>query len=315
MRDWLWHLFNDSMRTNAWSIVALVVIVVMTITGAILIDTGVRRVRFLGKREPETMDDKAQAAETISAARAGTEDDGWSVPRPRPETLADYPAGKTVIETPPASLHDEPAMPGPRMSVPPADSGVHALPEPTPARVMQVACDHCGGTGYVEMTVNDLLRESIALIPDGGGDMVVKEFYTNLLHAAPNLAEIFPPDLLTTDETKHQRDKLYQALAALATLYDPQDDEKMARLRTAAGSFGRSHASFYRPSEGISRGASLAEYVAVEAILLDTFHAVAGAEWKPEYDAAWAVAYEHLTAMMLDAQHSTPMTAPRFPRS
>lgn len=346
MKAWLDHLFNDPIRTNPWSIVALSVIVTAILTGMALLSWGVRRIRFLGKKEPETMDDRAQADDTIKAARADYEGNApepahtgdaleASAGRlglaestmdyfgltPRPKTLADLPdpvaTGRSFTDAAFGRLTDEPEPQGPRMSTPPSaltDSGVHALPEAPAAKVMRMDCEHCGGTGYVEMTVNDLLRESIALIPEGGGDMVVKEFYTQLLAAAPNLAEIFPADLLTTDETRHQRDKLYEALAALSTLYDPQDADKMTRLRNAAGSFGRSHASFYRPSEDATRGASLEEYAAVKAILMATFHAVAGDAWKTAYDAAWSEAFDHLTGMMLDAQHSTPMTAPRFPR-
>jgi hemoglobin-like flavoprotein len=312
-RDWLWHVANDPIRDNVWSLSGLILIVAGGMGMLYLLGDKVRTMRFRRRTKGDDVqpdDDRAQAAAAIDNARALHDDDadGRTDPAERLQVIRPV-AGMAATgqDGPAESVYYPPADPV-------TDSGVHAAPI-VRSLVMQVTCGECGGVGYVEVTISSLLRESIALVPDGGGDMVVKEFYTRLLHAAPGLAEIFPADLLTTDEEKHQRDRLYAALAALANLYDPDDAEKMARLRTAAGSYGRSHASFWRPSEGVSRGATLAEYAAVEATLLETFHAVAGSEWKPEYDEAWVVAFDHLTGMMLDAQHSTPMTAPRFPRA
>jgi hypothetical protein len=92
-----------------------------------------------------------------------------------------------------------------------------------PFRGIRVECHECQGVGYVLKSVNDLLRESLGLLGDAG-DAVVTEFYRRLIDAdngkdpADQLASLFPPDLLTDDRTRGQRDKLLKALTALADL-------------------------------------------------------------------------------------------------
>lgn len=263
--------------------------------------------RFLGiGRRDETeagVSDRAAADEAIRQARAD-----WDGPR-----TGD---GRTTTDDPPVLL-DEPPAPDPV-----ADSGVHAREDlVSAASVHKMACTECGGQGYVFRTTGDLLQESLSLIPEGGADMVIKEFYTRLLNKAPGLADLFPADLLiaaTGDRDSRgysQRDKLYQALNALAVLYDPDDERKMERLDTALGAFGRSHALFYRPSEDAVRGATLEEYAAVKATLFETFGAVAGEAWRTAYTTAWSEAYDYAAAAMMREQHLAGMRAPRFPRA
>jgi hemoglobin-like flavoprotein len=192
------------------------------------------------------------------------------------------------------------------------------------ATALRAPCPHCRGKGFV-MTTSDLLRESVGLLGRTEDDAVLV-FYRHLLEAAPSLAEIFPADLLAPrhglgDPDSRgigQRDKLYGALEALATMYDPadtSDDGPMARLNTALCSFGRAHASFVRPSEGVTRGATVEEYGAVKAVLFATFHELAGEKWLPEYDAAWAEAYDYAALEMLREQYRSAFRAPRFPRA
>lgn len=189
-----------------------------------------------------------------------------------------------------------------------------ALPAPRAAD----QCPHCRGTGHV-LTTNDLLRESIALLGPNGNE-VMRIFYANLLEAAPNLAEIFPPDLLTTDETRMQRDKLLGALVAVAQNFDPDNpqSEGMRVLKTHLATFGRSHKAFYRPSEGVSRPATLAEYHAVGIILLNTLHDVAGAAWLPEYDDVWVPTYDRIAKWMIhyqvEAEETVGEWSGRYPR-
>jgi hemoglobin-like flavoprotein len=192
------------------------------------------------------------------------------------------------------------------------------------ATALRDPCSACRGKGYV-MTTSDLLRESVGLLGRTEDDAVLV-FYRHLLDAAPNLAEIFPADLLAPrhglgDPDSRgigQRDKLYGALEALATMYDPADTSEggpMARLDTALQSFGRAHASFVRPSEGVTRGATVEEYGAVKAVLFATIHELAGEKWLPEYDGAWAEAYDYAALEMLREQYRSAFRAPRFPRA
>lgn len=232
-------------------------------------------------------------------------------------------------------------LPDPR----PGDSGVHAMPI---IQAERQTCPACKGTGYMP-SQNDLLRESIALVGDGG-DMVVKEFYTRLLQAAPDLASLFPPDLLIdaktpdwegySDEGKRemlvragligendplpadppvrdgrkQRDRLLGALVALSQSYDRTDFAAMNRLDIALASFGRHHAAFARP-DGTVSGATLEEYAAVKAVLFATLIDAAGEAWKPEYTAAWSDAYDYAAGVMMAEQRRTEMLVPRMPRA
>lgn len=181
-----------------------------------------------------------------------------------------------------------------------------------PAAPQRDQCPVCRGTGY-KMTVSDFLRESVGLI-EGHEDEVVQEFYRRLLMAAPGLAALFPDDLLTTDETHHQRDRLVAALAALATTYDPYSPAKMEQLDTALAAFGRHHSNFARP-DGTSAGATLDEYYAVKVTLIGVFHDFAGEAWLPVYDAAWSEAFDYAAAHMLVAQFKSPQRYARQVRS
>jgi hemoglobin-like flavoprotein len=173
-------------------------------------------------------------------------------------------------------------------------------------------CPHCRGTGKI-LTTNDLLRESIALVGDQGDD-VVREFYRRLLDAAPGLAELFPADLLAEDTIKGQRDKLLQALIALANLYDPENADQMGILDTHLAVFGRSHGTFYRASEGVTRGATLDEYQAVKVVLFGTLRDFGEALWLSEYDAAWSEAYDYAAGAMLFHGMRSPLKSARYAR-
>jgi hemoglobin-like flavoprotein len=186
-------------------------------------------------------------------------------------------------------------------------------------------CPHCRGTGKT-LTTNDLLRESLELLGNAGDD-VIREFYRRLLDAAPHLADLFPPDLLTEIprpnaegevRTMHggpqQRDKLLSALTALAQLYDPTRAEQMAVLDTHLATFGRSHANFARP-DGTVRGATLDEYQAVKVVLFGTLHDFAGAAWLSEYDDVWSEAYDYAAGAMLFHSMRTDAKSARYARS
>jgi hemoglobin-like flavoprotein len=177
-------------------------------------------------------------------------------------------------------------------------------------------CPHCMGTGRV-LTTNDYLRMSIDLLGDQG-DKVVAEFYARLLTEAPELASLFPADLVDPlagagSPGRIQRDKLLGALVAVSQTYDRDNPKAMEILDTHLATFGRSHANFQR-SNGTVRGATLAEYHAVKVVLFGTLHDAAGEAWRPEFDDAWSEAYDYAVGEMLHAQNHTDLRSPRYPR-
>lgn len=300
-RDWAWHLFNDPLRDNPWSVVALVVIVVAVPAAWVTADRWVRH--MWRRRREHAMTDYERAADTIDTAREDQPTAGA-----RPAYMSD---AEPAVFTEPGVGDPDPVT----------DSGVHALGDLTDvANLHRVGCRTCGGQGFTLMSTRELLRDSVALIPDGGGDVVVKEFYTRLLKKAKGLTYLFPPDLLTAatadpnSRGARQRDRLYKALEALATMYDPDDRAGMEKLDTALAAFGRSHATFNR-DDGPVRGATLDEYAAVKATLLETLQALTGAAWSTAFTSAWSEAYDYAAATMMYEQHrSRFMATPRQPR-
>jgi hemoglobin-like flavoprotein len=220
-----------------------------------------------------------------------------------------------------------PDLSGRQRTVGVSDSGVHALPQPT--RGLRVGCHECDGRGFVVKPVKELLRESLALIPEGQGDAVVTEFYRRVLAAdkgkapADRLVSLFPADLVSASagmsESRgvQQRDKLFKTLVALADLYNPDDPAAIERLDNALRAYGRSHALFLRP-DGSVRGATLQEYAQVQSVLLGTFHDLTAAAWRSEYDMAWIEAYDHAAPVMMAEAHRAilagEVTVPREPR-
>lgn len=290
-RDWLWHLLNDPMRSNPWSLVALAVIVAAGAVVVIGVGVGADKIRrIMFRRRTETVvsqEDQTEVMAPISAPPSTANREIYEVPYSEP-AMDGYAGGGYI--------------PGP------SESGVHALPEAIGTSGVQMACEHCGGSGVVVRSVSELLHEVAALVPDGGGDRIVKEFYVRLLAAAPDLASLFPGDLVTAqsgDEDSAgftQRDRLWKALVAMLTMYDPADAAAMERLDHALGAFGRSHAAFPRP-DGTVKGATLQEYAAVQNVLMGVLHDVAGNAWRPAYDAAVEEAYDYVAAHMMDEAH------------
>lgn len=254
---------------------------------------------------------KADPAGFLTAARHATEQTRRAMSQPT-VTLGDPMPDATDTNPITVTPETDPA------ANPVTDSGVHALEgddyvQPT----IRVSCPTCG-VGHVDRPVNALLRESVGLIPVDGGDMVIKEFYTRLLRAAPTLGSLFPRDLLTAatqdgaSPGAMQRDKLLNAIAGLAELYGSSRAD-MDHLTTLLLQWGRSHAAFARP-DGTVRGAAQAEYELVGTIFIRTFADVAGDQWKPEYERAWAEAYDDAVLVMRWAQRQSSMTAARYPR-
>lgn len=329
---WLWHLMHDPIRSNPWSLgvsVLFAVLIVMATAGPLI---GWAIDRRTARQETEAGDVK------LFHRGDGMEHEAEHVNGRDPRASSPDPAYETLAQ--PA---DDP-VPSPD---PVTDSGVHAAPQRSPAVLSghKVQCAGCRGYGFVIVSTRDLLIESKALLDDAG-EVIVKEFYTRLLRAAPDLASLFPADLLAEqqpvvedgshdlpDEAKHegllpdfraaaaakrktgkeQREKLLGALLALATLYDPDDEASMEKLTNALQAFGRSHASFARP-DGSERGATLDEYAAVKGALFGTLVTTAGPAWKHAYTMAWSEAYDFAAVTMLAEQYRTVSAVARMPR-
>jgi hemoglobin-like flavoprotein len=262
--------------------------------------------------DPYDPDAKQAAADVIATF-------GHARPHPATDRLGD-PMPETRYDDDPSADADyqhtdladtDPRMPAPNLTDQLADSGVHHVDGDYQPPTLRFAIQ-------VERPVNDLLRESIALIPEGGGDMVIKEFYTRLLHAAPGLIPLFPRDLLvaaTQDGGSRgalQRERLLAALIGLSELYGGSQAD-MDHLNNLLAKWGREHASFTRP-DGTVSGATPEEYLAVKQVLFGTLVDVAGGQWRVEYTQAWSQAYDHAMVMMLHAQHTSGMTSARHPR-
>lgn len=320
VKVWLYHLFHDPMRDNPWSLAALVVIVAALLGGMLLLGVAVNRGRQMifrrRNREDETVseprdtsqDARRLADDSISRAMVPpAQDTDEAMPSTSIPTMLNIPDGQRWAElgttTDGGKVYFRPD--------PVADSGVHALPDTTEGH--RVACTHCEGAGYVIRTTSELLRESIGLVGDGG-DMVVREFYTRLFAVAPDLAALFPPDLLTTDETKRQRDRLLKAIIALSQSYNTDDPAGMDRLDTALAAFGRSHSKFRYP-DGSERGATLEQYAVVKAVLFEVLVAVAGDKWVPAYTEAWSEAYDYAAGVMLAEARRGGQQFARMPRA
>lgn len=134
---------------------------------------------------------------------------------------------------------------------------------------------------------NRMQRASIALVqasftrisPDAA--RVAAHFYRRLFELDPGLRPLFRGDI------DPQGLKLMATLQlAVAALDNP------ARIAPALRHLGRSHLSY-----GVRDG----HYATVGAALLDTLDALLGAAFTPALRAAWAEAYELLSAPMRDA--------------
>lgn len=328
MTEWLERFLNEPMAQNGWSLAVLLLGFVAVL--APLLVRMWRDRRVFGRRDKETtveptkdqvrtMREEGMAQEEVeqatpSAGRTDAEIDAAMEEKWKTEgiVLPDemVPAPRDADDV--ATIQKAPFRG--RMAV---ATAARSAPAPLISPV-RIECEHCKGVGYVP-GLNDLLQESIGLLGDRA-DEVVRLFYATLLNDQPDLAYLFPNDLVTASvDTKDspgvaQREKLLGALVALAESYDPGDHDKMTRLTSALARFGRSHAAFTR-RDGTVWGATLDEYKAVKDALFSTLVRVAGEHWKPEYTAAWSQAYDYAAAVMLAEQFRSGFVAPRFPRS
>ncbi len=195
-------------------------------------------------------------------------------------------------------------------------------------------CADCAGRGFVMLTTAQVLTAFRALTGELAGTetghAIVAKFYDRLLAAdaskrpADRLAPLFPNDLITAAHSdtesagREQRERLLAGIDALAKFYVPGNLNSMDRLDTAAAAFGRAHSAFKRPGSEV-RGASLAEYAAVQSILFNTLADVLGDGTWGAFEPAWREAYDYFATKMMEAQHAEEIRLARsgltpFPR-
>jgi hemoglobin-like flavoprotein len=229
----------------------------------------------------------------------GNEDAGMR-PSPYPREAAE----QAVAAGRRAAFADEPD--------PLTDSGVHALDDTTDREQITV-------TMTVTRYTNDLLTETAGMLPEDSAsrDDAIREFYRRLLTAAPDLAFLFPPDLLTAahgsgDPGAVQRDRLLAAILALADTYGA-GPEAMQRLDNVIVSMGHRHAAFAR-ADGTVEGATEAEYDAVIAVFLQLMRDALGDQFTDLHWKAWMRALRYVKVGMLWAQYHSGASYPRMPR-
>lgn len=132
---------------------------------------------------------------------------------------------------------------------------------------------------------------AVGLVDDAGrptavGRALTLEFYGRLLAAAPYLKAKFPDDILEARESLdsaglRQRDKLLKAILTVCVLWDPGNDERMARLDETLDAVGRAH---------VQHGATLEEYGAVLGVFLGVCADYARTAKVPH--PVWTEAYE-----------------------
>jgi hemoglobin-like flavoprotein len=121
------------------------------------------------------------------------------------------------------------------------------------------------------------------------GDELMNEFYARLFAAAPAVRPLFPADM------KKQKTMLLGALVLLRkSLRDL--DGIVPTLRT----LGARHVAY---------GAQPEHYPVVGAALIASMAAIAGDEWKPEYESAWSGAFEIVAATMLEGAAQAQLEA------
>jgi nitric oxide dioxygenase len=119
------------------------------------------------------------------------------------------------------------------------------------------------------------------------GDELMDEFYSRLFAAAPSVRLLFPEDL--------GRQKM-MLLGALVLLRESLGDLDpiVPKLRE----LGARHVAY---------GARAEHYPVVGTTLIASMAAVAGDRWKPEYEQAWAAAFDVVAGVMLEGAAETEL--------
>jgi hemoglobin-like flavoprotein len=126
----------------------------------------------------------------------------------------------------------------------------------------------------------DALETSFDLVASRG-DELMDVFYARLFATAPAVEPLF-----AGTDMQRQKAMLLSALVLLRKSLRNLD----AILPTLHG-LGARHAAY---------GAQASHYPVVGAVLIASMAEVAGLDWRPEYEDAWAEAYSVVAGAMLD---------------
>ena len=121
------------------------------------------------------------------------------------------------------------------------------------------------------------------------GDELMDEFYARLFAAAPAVRPLFPPDL------KQQKTMLLAALVLLR-----KSLRNLDAIVPTLRRLGACHVAY---------GARAEHYPVVGATLIASLAAIAGDDWKPEYESAWSGAFEIVAATMLEGAAEAELEA------
>ena len=121
------------------------------------------------------------------------------------------------------------------------------------------------------------------------GDELMDVFYRRLFEAAPAVQPLFPTDL------RRQKSMLLGALVLLRkSLRDL--NAIVPKLRE----LGARHVAY---------GAQPEHYPVVGAVLIASLAEIAGDAWSPQFEQAWAAAYDVVAATMLDGAGRVELAA------
>lgn len=121
------------------------------------------------------------------------------------------------------------------------------------------------------------------------GDELMDEFFSRLFAAAPSVRPLFPEDMT------RQKTMLLGALVLLRkSLRDL--DPIVPKLRE----LGARHVAY---------GARPEHYPVVGATLIASMAAIAGGDWRPEYEQAWAGAFDLVAGVMLEGAAQAELEA------
>ena len=121
------------------------------------------------------------------------------------------------------------------------------------------------------------------------GDELMDEFYSRLFAAAPAVRPLFPADM------KKQKTMLLAALVLLR-----KSLRNLEGIVPTLRTLGARHVAY---------GAKPEHYPVVGATLIASMAAVAGDEWRPEYEQAWSAAFEVVAATMIEGAAESELEA------
>jgi hemoglobin-like flavoprotein len=126
----------------------------------------------------------------------------------------------------------------------------------------------------------DALETSFDLVAPRG-DELVDDFYTRLFEVAPGVRGLF------SDDMRRQKAMLLSALVLVRKSLRDLDG-----LLPTLRALGARHVAY---------GAKAEHYPVVGTTLVQSMAAVAGDDWKPEYETAWAEAFLVIAGVMIEA--------------